>query len=111
MKWKNTYKKLRAAGDILIRGLQDTLRVQRHNATGKLSRSFKKESSVFDLIDSNYQFDRVCGYKSIQEITVGVLTEVMTKGFVLHHGAPGRNFKINFPIYNTDIINHKSIRN
>jgi hypothetical protein len=38
----------------------------------------------------------------IQEITVGVLTEAMTKGFVLHHGAPGRNFKINFPIYNTE---------
>lgn len=43
MKWKNTYKKLNAVGDILIRGLQDTLRFQRHNATGKLSRSFKKE--------------------------------------------------------------------
>lgn len=40
----------------------------------------------------------------IQEITVGVLTEVMTKGFVLHHGAPGRNFKINFPIYNTEDV-------
>ena len=43
MKWQNTYKKLNAVGDILIRGLQDTLRFQRHNATGKLSRSFKKE--------------------------------------------------------------------
>ena len=43
MKWKSTYKKLNAAGDILIRGLQDTLRVQHHNATGKLSRSFKKD--------------------------------------------------------------------
>jgi hypothetical protein len=43
MKWKSTYKKLNAAGDILIKGLQDTLRVQHHNATGKLSNSFKKD--------------------------------------------------------------------
>lgn len=40
----------------------------------------------------------------IQEITVGVLTEAMTQGFVLHHGAPDRNFKINFPIYNTEDV-------
>ena len=40
----------------------------------------------------------------IQEITVGVLTEVMTDGFVLHHGSPGRNFKINFPIHNTEDV-------
>ena len=40
----------------------------------------------------------------VQEITVGVLTEVMTGGFTLHHGAPPRNFKINFPIYNTDDV-------
>jgi len=37
----------------------------------------------------------------IQEITVGVLTEKMSNGFVMHHGSPGRNFKINFPIHNT----------
>jgi hypothetical protein len=40
----------------------------------------------------------------VQEITVGVLTEAMTNGFVLHHGAPGRNFKINFPILNTEDV-------
>lgn len=40
----------------------------------------------------------------IQEITVGVLTEAMTEGFTLHHGSPGRNFKINFPILNTDDV-------
>ena len=43
MKWKSTYKKLNAAGDILIKGLQDTLRVQKHNATHKLSNSFRKD--------------------------------------------------------------------
>ena len=43
MKWTNTYKKLNVVGDILIRGLQDTLRLQRHNATGRLSNSFKKD--------------------------------------------------------------------
>ena len=43
MKWKNTHKKLNVVGDILIRGLQDTLRLQRHNATGRLSNSFKKD--------------------------------------------------------------------
>jgi hypothetical protein len=40
----------------------------------------------------------------IQEITVGVLTEVMTDGFAMHHGSPGRNFKINFPILNTEDV-------
>jgi len=43
MKWRNTYRKLNAVGDILIKGLQDTLRVQKHNATNALSRSFKKD--------------------------------------------------------------------
>ena len=43
MKWENTYKKLNAVGDVLIKGLQDTLRVQKHNATHKLSNSFKKD--------------------------------------------------------------------
>jgi len=40
----------------------------------------------------------------IQEITVGVLTESMTEGFTLHHGSPGRNFKINLPILNTEDV-------
>jgi len=40
----------------------------------------------------------------IQEITVGVLTEAMTDGFILHHGSPGRNFKINIPILNTEDV-------
>jgi len=40
----------------------------------------------------------------VQEITVGLLTEAMTKGFVMHHGSPGRNFKINFPILNTEDV-------
>lgn len=43
MKWKNTYKKLNDAGNVLIKGLQDTLRVQHHNATKALSNSFKKD--------------------------------------------------------------------
>lgn len=40
----------------------------------------------------------------IQEITVGILTEAMTEGFIMHHGSPGRNFKINFPILNTEDV-------
>lgn len=40
----------------------------------------------------------------VQEITVGLLTEAMTSGFVMHHGSPGRNFKINFPILNTEDV-------
>ena len=40
----------------------------------------------------------------VQEITVGLLTEAMTDGFVMHHGSPGRNFKINFPILNTEDV-------
>ena len=41
----------------------------------------------------------------IRQITVGLLTEGMnTDGFVLHNGAPPMNFKINFPIYNTEDV-------
>ena len=40
----------------------------------------------------------------VQEITVGLLTEAMTDGFVMHHGSPGKNFKINFPILNTEDV-------
>ena len=42
MNWKNTYKKLNEAGNVLIKGLQDTLEAQKHNATGRLSSSLKK---------------------------------------------------------------------
>jgi hypothetical protein len=40
----------------------------------------------------------------IKEITVGLLTEGMTDGVVLHNDAPPMNFKINFPIYNTEDV-------
>ena len=40
----------------------------------------------------------------IREITVGLLTEALNTGFQLHHGAPPLNFKINFPIYNTEDV-------
>jgi hypothetical protein len=40
----------------------------------------------------------------IREITVGILTENMKSGVVLHNGAPPLNFKINFPIYNTEDV-------
>ena len=40
----------------------------------------------------------------IREITVGLMTESMTNGFTLHNGAPPLNFKINFPIYNTEDV-------
>jgi hypothetical protein len=50
MRWTNTYKRLNVVGDILIRGLQDTLRLQKHNATGRLSNSFKKNRKKNSLI-------------------------------------------------------------
>lgn len=41
----------------------------------------------------------------IREITVGLLTQAMRDtGFVLHHGSPPLNFKINFPILNTQDV-------
>jgi hypothetical protein len=41
----------------------------------------------------------------IRQITVGLLTESMRqRGFNLHMGAPPYNFKINFPIYNTEDV-------
>lgn len=40
----------------------------------------------------------------IREITVGLLNEALSSGFILHHGAPPMNFKINFPILNTEDV-------
>jgi hypothetical protein len=40
----------------------------------------------------------------IREIVVGLLNEALSSGFVLHHGAPPLNFKINFPILNTEDV-------
>jgi len=40
----------------------------------------------------------------IREISVGLFTEGMTDGVTLHHDSPPLNFKINFPIYNTQDV-------
>jgi len=41
----------------------------------------------------------------IREVTIGLLTESMKdSGFLLHIGAPPLNFKINFPILNTEDV-------
>lgn len=40
----------------------------------------------------------------IREVTIGLLTESMTSGFSLHNGSPPYNFKINFPILNTEDV-------
>jgi len=40
----------------------------------------------------------------IREIVVGLLNESLSSGFILHHGAPPMNFKINFPILNTEDV-------
>lgn len=40
----------------------------------------------------------------IRQITVGLLNEAISSGFILHHGAPPLNFKINFPILNTEDV-------
>lgn len=72
----------------------------------------KKETKFWHTIDYRHM-GKVCPsllkfFSSvkipIREIVVGVLTESMTGGFVLHNGAPPYNFKINFPIYNTEDV-------
>jgi hypothetical protein len=73
----------------------------------------KKEKKFWHQIEYK-QMARVCPSllrfmtkikMPIRQITVGLLTESMgTAGFVLHNGAPPLNFKINFPIYNTDDV-------
>ena len=72
----------------------------------------KKEKSFWRMIDYK-NMARVCPsivkFMSsvkipIRQITVGLLTESMTDGFTLHNGAPPYNFKINFPIYNTEDV-------
>jgi hypothetical protein len=72
----------------------------------------KKETKFWHVIDYK-AMARVCPsilkFMSsvkipIREITVGLLTEALTDGFTLHNGAPPYNFKINFPIYNTEDV-------
>jgi len=50
MRWTNTHKKLNIVGNLIIKGLQDTLKLQKHNATGRLSNSFKKDMKSNSLI-------------------------------------------------------------
>ena len=72
----------------------------------KISRGFWMKIDYKDLAKSAPALIEYLKHVKIpiQEITVGVLTEVMTDGFVMHHGSPGRNFKINFPIHNTEDV-------
>ena len=41
IKFKHTNITLREVGDMLRKGLQDELKAQKHNATGRLSRGLK----------------------------------------------------------------------
>lgn len=50
MKYTNTYNKLNVVGDIIIKGLQDTLRLQRHNATGHYLTLLRKKEGKTHLL-------------------------------------------------------------
>jgi hypothetical protein len=54
IKFKNTLKRLGSIGVILRKGLQDELKAQKHNATGKLSRGLKYQvkDNVLSIISS-----------------------------------------------------------
>lgn len=72
----------------------------------------KKETKFWHIIDYK-ALGKVCPSLlrfmasvkiPIREITVGLLTEAHTNGFTLHNDAPPNNFKVNFPIYNTEDV-------
>ena len=73
----------------------------------KLDRMFWKQIDYKDMgraVPSLLKFMHKI-HIPIRQITVGLLTEAMKDtGFVLHHGAPPLNFKINFPILNTEDV-------
>lgn len=54
IKFKHTSKKLGATGTILVKGLQNELKYQKHNATGKLSRGlrYKVKDNVLSVSSS-----------------------------------------------------------
>jgi len=54
IKFKNTLKRLGNIGVMLRKGLQDELKAQKHNATGKLSRGlrYKVKDNVLNVISS-----------------------------------------------------------
>ena len=54
IKFKNTLKRLGSIGVILRKGLQDELKAQKHNATGRLSRGLKYhiKNNVLSMMSS-----------------------------------------------------------
>ena len=64
MKLKNTYKELNNISKLIIKGLREQLKLQKHHATGKLSRSLtgiqeeKKDNLSLNII-SNKSYWRV----------------------------------------------------
>ena len=54
IKFKNTLKRLGSIGVMLRKGLQDELKAQKHNATGRLSRGLKYQvkDNVLSIISS-----------------------------------------------------------
>ena len=100
IKFKNTLKRLGSIGVILRKGLQDELKAQKHNATGKLSRGlkYKVKDNVLSIISSvsywkavnNPSFAKIPNLKSIQRwmnaknlkgSAVAILRKLKNKGY------------------------------
>ena len=89
---------------------QEVLQWIEHNTdflTNQSDRMFWKEIDYKDMgraVPSLLRFMHDI-HIPIRQITVGLLTQALKDdGFMLHHGAPPLNFKINFPILNTEDV-------
>ena len=86
IKFKNTLKRLGSIGVILRKGLQDELKAQKHNATGKLSRGLKYQvkDNVLSIISSVSYWKAVNNPKFAKKTNIEAIKRwVSTKGIPL----------------------------
>jgi len=110
MKWTNTNDAFSSVGGIIVRGLREELLIQKHNATGKLSRGLKK-SKMFNIkngkgvnITSSVAYWKtVSNPKNFKGVSLSqILKWVRVKGF-----ARGNESEAAVRIYNRMMINPK----
>ena len=86
IKFKNTLKRLGSIGVMLRKGLQDELKAQKHNATGKLSRGlkYKVKDNVLSIISSVSYWKAVNNPKFAKKTNIEAIKRwVSTKGIPL----------------------------
>mgnify|MGYP000701635701 CR=1 FL=1 len=90
IKFKNTLKRLGSIGVMLRKGLQDELKAQKHNATGKLSRGlrYQVKDNVLNVISSVSYWKAVNNPKFAKKTNIEAIKRwVSTKGIPLYAAA------------------------